>query len=63
MNLVKYFIPTLVLLMLGGCAGAHITVPLGPITIGTDISMFGDSSSDNFDETVPDESRDQDERE
>ncbi|MES0371087.1 MAG: hypothetical protein ABUK11_02310 [Mariprofundaceae bacterium] len=72
MNLVKYVVPVLGLLMLNGCAGAHISIPVGPVTIGTDISMFGDSGRDrNYnhvdeeasDELMHDESDHQDERE
>lgn len=72
MSLAKYVISTLILFMLYGCAGAHISIPVGPVTIGTDISMFsgishdrddGHSDEEAADESISDEYAHQHERE
>lgn len=46
MTVTKFITLLALLFMLNGCAGAQITIPLGPVTIGTSIPMFGDSSRD-----------------
>jgi len=51
------------LLILNGCAGAHVNIPVGPITIGTDVSTFGNSNDHDSDEATSDESEHRDERE
>ncbi len=56
-------ISVVLLVMLGGCSGAYVSMPVGPVTIGTDISMFGDSSHDRVDEVETDESARRVERE
>ncbi len=55
MNRMNYTFFVWVLLILHGCAGAHINIPVGPVSIGTDISTSGDSNGEDADDDTSDD--------
>ncbi|MDX8395611.1 MAG: hypothetical protein R8K22_04275 [Mariprofundaceae bacterium] len=40
------------LLMLNACEGAFVSIPIGPVTIGADISRYGESTDTGFEMAI-----------